>query len=76
MTGLREPMLIHSLRLSNQISTDSYAHVKADWDEQGVSDTSGQVIRIEAENASKTSSQMLYAKQDQSSPSVYPASAK
>lgn len=76
MTGLREPMLIHSLRLSNQISTDSYAHVKADWDEQGVSDTSGQVIRIEAENASKTSSQMLYAKQDQSSPAVYPASPK
>lgn len=76
LTGLREPMLIHSLRFSNQVSTEPYAQVKASWDEQGAADTSGHIIRIEAENASRTSSQMLYAKQDQSSPAVYPASPK
>ena len=74
--GLREPMLIHSLRLSNRVMSDSYENVKAYYDAQGAVDTSGQIIRVEAENASKTSSQMLYAKQDQSSPAVYPASPK
>lgn len=76
MVGLREPMLIRSLRLSNRISSESYETVKAAQDASGAQDTSGHVIRIEAENAVKSSSQMLYAKQDQSSPAVYPASAK
>jgi len=45
-------------------------------DKESYMDTSDQMIRIEAENATKTSSQMLYAKQDQSSPAVYPSSPK
>ena len=76
MVGLREPMLIRSLQLSNHISSESYETVKAAQDASGAQDTSGHVIRIEAENAVKSSSQMLYAKQDQTSPAVYPASAK
>ena len=76
LTGLREPMLLNKLILSNVQSAESYQHIKSAKDNDGCSDTSGHVIRIEAENASKTSSQMLYAQQDQSSPAVYPASAK
>lgn len=76
ITGLREPMLLRKLILSNVQSAESYADVKAAGDARGYAATSGHVIRIEAENASKTSSQMLYAQQDQSSPAVYPASAK
>ena len=76
LTGLREPMLLRKLILSNEANAESYAAVKADWDAAGYGDTTGQVVRIEAENASRTSSQMLYAQQDQSSPAVYPASAK
>lgn len=76
LVGLREPMLIRSLTLSNRTRSAAYQEVKAQWDAQGAADTSGHIIRIEAENASKTSSQMLYAKQDQSSPAVYPASPK
>lgn len=76
LVGLREPMLIRSLTLSNRTRSAAYQEVKAQWDAQGAVDTSGHIIRIEAENASKTSSQMLYAKQDQSSPAVYPASPK
>lgn len=76
LVGLREDLLIRQLRLSNSVSTEDYETVKAAQDAAGGQDTSGQVIRIEAENATKTSSQMLYAKQDQSSPAVYPASAK
>ncbi len=76
LVGLREPLLIRQLRLSNRVSSESYADVKASWDASGAVDTTGQMVRIEAENATKSSSQMLYAKQDQSSPAIYPSSAK
>ena len=76
LVGLREPLLIRWLRLSNRGSVEDYQTVKDAWDSAGAQDTTGHVIRIEAENAARTSSQMLYAKQDQSSPAVYPASAK
>ncbi len=76
LVGLREPLLIRQLCLSNRVLAEDYEAVKTAWDAAGAEDTSGHVIRIEAENASKTSSQMLYAKQDQSSPAVYPSSAK
>ena len=76
LVGLREPMLIRKLVLSNRNTSEAYSQVKAAQDARGAGDTSGHVIRIEAENASKTSSQMLYAKQDQSSPAVYPSSPK
>lgn len=76
VSGLREPMVIRKLVLGNREPVADYQTVKQTRDAEGCRDTSGHMIRIEAENASKTSSQMLYAKQDQSSPSVYPASAK
>lgn len=75
LTGLREPMLLRKLILSNEDPVASYAEVKAALDASGAADTSGQVVRIEAENAARSSSQMLYAQQDQSAPSVYPSSA-
>ncbi len=76
ISGLREPMLMRKLNLHNAQSAKPYAQVKAENDANGYTNTTGQVIRIEAENAVKTSSQMLYPQQDQSSPAVYPASAK
>lgn len=76
MLSLREPMLIHEITLSNIETSIDYDLAKKTWDEAGAQETSGKYIRIEAENASKTSSQMLYPKQDQSSPAVYPSSPK
>ncbi|MGN1156387.1 MAG: extracellular solute-binding protein, partial [Agathobacter sp.] len=76
LAGLREPMLLRKVIFSNETNAESYDVVKGQWDAQGAANTSGQMIRIEAENVSKTSSQMLYAMQDQSSPAVYPASPK
>lgn len=76
LTGLREPMLLHSLILSNRTNAQSYEAVKQTFDAAGAQNTSGRMIRIEAENVSKTSSQMLYAQQDQSSPAIYPASPR
>ena len=72
----KEPMLIRKIILGSEEKVASYEEVKAGWDAQGAKATSGQMIRIEAENVVKTSSQMLYPQQDQSSPTVYPSSAK
>lgn len=72
----KEPMLLRKLVLSNEEETKPYEEVKKQWDSEGAKATSGQQIRIEAENVTKTSSQMLYPQQDQSSPTVYPVSAK
>lgn len=76
LLSLREPMLIHQLILSNAEDAKTYAEVKAEWDAAGAKATSGRTITIEGENAARTSSQMLYPIQDQSSPSVSPSSAK
>ncbi len=74
--SLREPMLLHEIILNNSEKVSDYAAVKAAWDAEGAKDTSDVEVRIEAENAVKTSSQMLYPRQDQSSPAVYPSSPK
>ena len=76
LTGLREPMLLRKVELSNRTSALPYAEVKAAGDAKGYADAAGQMVRIEAENTAKTSSPMLYALQDQSSPAVYPSSPK
>jgi len=74
--SLREPMLLHSLILKSAEKVLVYNDMKKIWDDMGAKETSGHLIRIEAENASLTSSQMLYPRQDQSSPAVYPSSPK
>lgn len=76
LMSLREPMLIHSLSFSNQAATKPYAEVKAQQDTAGAKDAAGQLVTIEGENATRSSSQMLYPIQDQSSPAVSPSSAK
>lgn len=76
MMSMREPMLLHEIILNNSDKALDYATVKAAWDAAGAKDTSGVSVRIEAETANKTSSQMLYPRQDQSSPAVYPSSPK
>ncbi len=74
--SLREPMLIHEISLKSFDRIMDYDSAINTWNEAGAKETSGQHIRIEAENASMTSSQMLYPKQDQSTPAVYPSSPK
>ena len=76
VVSIKEPMLINKIVLDHAEETPAYAEVKAAWDAQGVKDSTGKVITIEAEYATKTSSQMLYPTQDQASADVVPASAK
>ena len=73
--SLREPMLIHEIVLGNAKVAENYEDRKKNWDASGAAAASGQCIVIEGENATRTSSQMLYPIQDQSSPSVSPSSA-
>lgn len=76
MLSLREPMLIHELTLKNAENIMDYNSTMKIWEEAGAEETTGHFVRIEAENASMTSSQMLYPKQEQSTPAVYPSSPK
>jgi ABC-type glycerol-3-phosphate transport system substrate-binding protein len=73
--SLREPMLINSLILSNEPYPAPYAEALAGWLQAGARDAT-QSVTIQAQNATRTSSQMLYPVQDQSSPAVNPASPK
>lgn len=76
LLSMREPMLLRSITLSNHSRPAAYADVKAAGDAAGHQDATGVSVRFEAENAVKTSSQMLYPVQDQSSAVVYPMSAR
>ena len=72
MLSLREPMLLRRITLENTEKPLPYEAVnRSDYAQaKGVS------VRIEAETAEKTSSQMLYPVQDQGSAAVYPSSAR
>jgi len=76
VVSIKEPMLINKIVLDHAEETPAYSDVKAAWDAQGAKDSTGKIITIEAEYATKTSSQMLYPTQDQASADVVPASAK
>jgi ABC-type glycerol-3-phosphate transport system substrate-binding protein len=76
LVSLREPMLLRQLKFGQLDKIPTYAEKLAEWEAAGAKDATAATIRIEAENATKTSSQMLYPVQDQSSPAVYPSSAK
>lgn len=74
--SLREPMVLGSITLGNSEESLTYADMKSKWDSLGITDSKGQMETIEAEHATKKSSQMLYPVQDQSTPAVTPYSAK
>lgn len=72
----REPMLLRRIMINNTEKVKEYSKVKKEEDASGIKDTTGQLITINAEDADRKSSQMLYPSQDKSSPAVYPYSAK
>lgn len=76
MVSLREPMLLRKITLNNSAGVQDYLAVKSDWDDTGIKDTVGQLVEIQAENADRKSSQMLYPVQDGTSPAVTPYDAK
>lgn len=69
----REPMVLKELILNEKETSLSYEDYLTQTNGKN---TSNQVIEIQGEHANRKSSQMLYPVQDQSSPAVYPYSAK
>lgn len=72
----REPMVLGAITLRNRKAPLDYQEQYKAWFSEGAKDTSGKLVEIQAEYAEKKSSSMLYPTQDQSSPSVYPYSAR
>ena len=72
--AIREPMLLKSITLGPAKDVPTYEEYK-NVHSSG-SESKGKTIRIEAENSVKSSSQMLYPRQDQTGPAVYPVSPK
>ncbi len=74
--SLREPMVIRRLILKNTEPVKAYADYNAENEKTYERGESKASIVIEAENAVKTSSQMLYARQDLSSEALSPSSSR
>lgn len=72
----REPVLLKKLILYNEAPEQTYAEICKAHPEMAEEKAGEACIEIQAETAVRKSSQMLYPKQDQSSRSVYPYSAK
>lgn len=76
LVSTKEPMILNSITLTNSEAVPTYEEKLAQWEAAGAKDVTNQAITIEAENVYYTSSASLYPQQDQTSPSVYPSSAK
>lgn len=76
LVSQREPMLLRSISLNNKNEVKPYEDVKKEYEAKGYKESSKERITINAEDADRKSSQMLYPVQDKSSPSVYPYSSK
>lgn len=72
----REPMLLRRIIMDNPAMPQGYSTVLAQQEAGGATDSSNQLITIQAEEADRKSSQMLYPFHDKSSPAVTPYSAK
>ncbi len=71
----REPMMLRRVILTNNERPGSYLEMMEQEQDKARADAAGFLQIIEAEEADRKSSQMLYPVQDQSSPSVSPYSA-
>lgn len=74
--SIREPMVIGKVSFSNSDDLKTYEQLISEQEGQGYIDSNSECITIQAENASRKSSQMLYPTQDQSSPAIYPYDSK
>lgn len=76
LVSSREPVLLRRLILDNREEVKEYEDVIEEERTKGYADSSGHMIEIQAENAARKSSQMLYPVQDKGSPAITPYSPK
>lgn len=72
LVSKREPMAIDYIELYQHESPASYLEVSAKYQEEGIEPTSGQFIKIQAEDAVRKSSPTLFSLTDRSSPLLEP----
>ncbi|GAE32179.1 N-acetyl-D-glucosamine ABC transport system [Halalkalibacter hemicellulosilyticusJCM 9152] len=72
LTSLREPMAIDYIELYQESDAKPYDEVKRQYEEEGIEPTTGQFIKVQAEDAVRKSSPTLYPLTDRSSPLVEP----
>jgi ABC-type glycerol-3-phosphate transport system substrate-binding protein len=72
----REPMLLREIRFDNPPPPITYAEYRQKHDANGARAIPNTNIELQAQDAIRTSSQMLYPVQDTSSPALTPASPK
>ena len=72
LNAIREPMAIDYIELYQENTIPSYEEVKNEYNELGLEKTSGQFIKIQAEDAIYKSSPTVYPLQDRSSPTMEP----
>lgn len=71
----REPVLIKQLKLFRQSAPLPYEEAKKAWDSEGMQAVSGQLLTVQAEDATAKSSPTLYPLNERSSPAVTPYSS-
>jgi ABC-type glycerol-3-phosphate transport system substrate-binding protein len=74
--SLREPLLLRRIILDNPGVPALYQEQLSEWNMRGAADTTGILIELAAQDAIRTSSQMLYPVQDASSPNLTPNSTR
>ncbi|WP_241674849.1 extracellular solute-binding protein [Paenibacillus luteus] len=72
LVSSREPMAIDHIKFYRYDAPAAYEEVKADYGSKGYKETSGQLIKVQGEDASYKSSPTLYPISDRSSPSTEP----
>jgi ABC-type glycerol-3-phosphate transport system substrate-binding protein len=74
LESIREPMTIGNIKIYQIPKANNYAQAKQDYTANGYSNTSGQDIEIQGENAVLKSDSMIYPITDYSSPVTEPSS--
>ncbi|MCA0756601.1 extracellular solute-binding protein [Paenibacillus sp. N4] len=72
LVSSREPVAIDYLKVYRYDAPPAYEEVEADYKSKGYTETSGQLIKVQGEQASYKSSPTLYPIPDRSSPSTEP----
>ncbi len=75
INSIKESMIIKSVRVHAYEAQPSYDEVKAEYEAKGYKPASNSAIKIQAENAYRTSDKSIYAVNDRSSGSTEPQDA-
>ncbi len=73
---LQAPLLIHQIILNNAGQIQDYKQTKRFWDEVGIKAANRQEICIKAEDATRTSSEILCPVEEQAAPSIFMLNTK